>query len=229
MVEKDSHNGKEQSFDWDSIQRRIAELSVAMEEAEEISPEELQRIWERRAVELARVPVEEDESEHIRLVLMRLGREIYGIEAHHVFAIRPAGRITYVPRVPEWVAGVVNMRGRILSVIDLRRFFGLPLVEPERDDGSESIEEMYHLVVVETPGMEVALLVSDVLTVEALPIGRMQDAVGTVRGLRAEYVRGVVTDLGQDTTTGESGSMVVVLDLPALLADERLVVHEEVV
>jgi len=67
------------------------------------------------------------------------------------------------------------------------------------------------------------------LTVEALPIGRMQDAVGTVRGLRAEYVRGVVTDLGQDTTTGESGSMVVVLDLPALLADERLVVHEEVV
>jgi hypothetical protein len=53
--------------------------------------------------------------------------------------------------------------------------------------------------------------------------------VGTVRGLHPEYVLGVVACNGVDPGTEEKGSVVVVLDLAALLADERLVVHEEIV
>jgi chemotaxis signal transduction protein len=189
-------------FNWDSVRQRMTEAAVAIEESIDVSPEELREVWARRAAELAQLPSDD---------------------------VKPAELITYVPRVPEWVAGVVNLRGRIFSVVDLRRFFGLPAAEIKKEDDSEYGESVDHLVVVETPDMEIALLVDDVLTVEPVPVNRIQDTSGTVRGLRPEYVRGVVTYGGEGADVGENGSMVVVLDLLALLADERLIVHEEIV
>ena len=222
----DTEQGRD--FDWEAVRRRIAEATAAIEESIEVSPEELQRVWAQRAAVLAQAPVEEDTGEQIRLVLIRLGREIYGIDARYVYYVKPADLITHVPRVPEWVAGVVNLRGRILSVVDLRRFFGLPPAEISPDDDSES-EGVPSLVVVETPDMEVALVTDDVLTVESAPLSQIQDTTGTVRGLRPEYVRGVAACKSGDAGEEGDGSIVVVLDLVALLADERLIVHEEIV
>lgn len=222
----DTEQGR--SFDWESIRQRVTEVGRALEKSVEISPEEMRQIWARRAAELARAPVEEDESEQVKLMLIRLGREIYGFDARYVFSVRPAELITCVPRVPDWVTGVVNLRGRIFSVVDLRRFFDLPPAEAN-DDETEPGGSVSHLVVVETPDMEIALLADEVLTVESLPTSQMQDVTGTVRGLRPEYVQGVIARQGEDTDAGESSSMVVVLDLLALLADERLIVHEEIV
>ncbi len=224
------HSERGRDLDWETIRQRIAELNAAMEETVEISPEEMQRIWARRAAELAQVPDEEDEGDQVRLVLIRLGREMYGLDAQYVYYVKPTEGITLVPRVPDWVAGVINMRGRILSVVDLRQFFGLPAAS-EDDRNSDSLDEaMLQLVVVETPDMEIALLVDDVLTVESLPIGQMQDASGTVRGLRAEYVQGVIARQDPEADDGVEGDrLVVILDLLAVLSDPRLIVHEEIV
>jgi purine-binding chemotaxis protein CheW len=227
MNSSDPTNGQERGFDWDSVRQRIAAVNAALEKTDEIPQEVLEEIWARRAAELAKVPAEEDETEQTKLVLVRLGREIYGFDARNIFSIKPAELITYVPRVPDWVTGVVNLRGRILSVVNLRRFFRLPPAEGNGENDSDSAEGMAYMVVVETPTMEVALLVDDVLTVDTLLTSQMQDVTGTVRGLRPEYVRGVVTRTDEEAEG--NGTMVVVLDLPALLADERLIVREEIV
>ena len=87
---------------------------------------EIQQILDRRAAQLAQVPVEKDTGEQMALVLVRLGREICGLDARYVGRIRPVEHITHVPRVPDWVAGVTNLRGHVLSVIDLRTLFALP-------------------------------------------------------------------------------------------------------
>jgi purine-binding chemotaxis protein CheW len=209
------------------MRQRIAVANTALAGVDETVPEVMQQIWARRAAELAKVLVEEEEGEQIKLVLVQLGREVYGLDVQCVVDIKPAAQITPVPRVPDWVAGVVNLRGRILSVIDLRRFFGLPHVERGGENSlaqrPEPVEGMPYLVVVETPEMEVVLLADGVLDVEALLTSRMRDAADTVRGLPPEYVRGVAE------RRGEGDGMLVVLDLPALLADERLIIHEEVV
>jgi purine-binding chemotaxis protein CheW len=176
--------------------------------------ETLHQTWARRAARLARVPAQEEQGAHIDLVLARLGNEVYGLDVQHVSDIRPVKQFTRVPRTPAWVAGVVNLRGHILALLDLQRFLGLA--------GGKGPAKPY-LVVVEAADMEVALLVDEVLAVEALPAGRIHDAAGTLRGIRPEYVRGVV-ERGQNG----AGSMVVVLDLPALLADRQLVVYEEI-
>lgn len=234
-------NGRGGAFDWTSVRQRIVEASIALEGLDETAPEVMQAVWARRAAKWAEVPVEEEEGERIDLVLVRLGREVYGLDAQYVSVIRPLEQITSVPRVPDWVAGVVNVRGHILSVIDLRRFFGLPAtVEDSQDgargdaDGSAGTSHWFDpgtpsLVVVETPEMEVALLAQDVLTVEDLPASQIQGATGTVRGLRQEYVLGVAEYDSGDTSPDGEGPMLAVLDLPALLADERLIVHEEIV
>jgi purine-binding chemotaxis protein CheW len=206
---------KDGAFDWEDIRQRIAAAGAALSGMGQLAPEVVQEILERRAAQLAEVPLQEEEGERIELALIRLGSEIYGLEVRYVFDIRPVEQITRVPRVPDWVAGVVNLRGRILSVLDLQRFFGLPPAERDGDG---------FLVVVETPDVEVALLADDVLAVEVLPTSQVQDVADTIRGLPPEYVRGVA-ELGGNG----DGPMMVVLDLPALLADKKLIVREEII
>lgn len=225
MDENSLDNGLQSAFDWEGVRQRIAQANVALAGPDEIALEMVQQIWARRAARLAEIPVQEDEGEQIELVLVQLGREIYGLEAQYVFDIRPAEHITRVPRVPDWVAGVVNLRGRILSVVDLKRFFGLAHAEHNGDNGPATP----YLAVVETPDMELVLLVDEVLAVETLPASQMQDVADTIRGLPSEYVRGVAECRGEDIPTSGDGSMLVVLDLPVLLADKQLIIHEEII
>jgi len=218
MGENDLDKGQKRTFDWESAHRQITKASAALEGIGEIEPELMQRVWAQRASQLAKPPVREEEGEKIELALLQLGCEVYGVDVQYVREIGPAVQITRVPRVPEWVTGVVNLRGHILSVLDLRRFFELAPAETKEDD---LITPFLDLVVVETPAMEVALLADDVLAIEPFPTSRIQDITDIVRGIGSEYVSGVITR--------DDGAPVAVLDLPALLADERLIIEEEVV
>ena len=208
------------AFDWEAIHRRIAATSAALESLGEADPEIVERIWAQRAAQLAKPIVEEESDERIELALIQLGREVYAIDVRYILEIRPAEQITRVPRVPTWITGVVNLSGRIFSVLDLQNFFGLAPIAP--DESQEQITLYPDLVVVETLAMEVALLVEDVLAIDVFPSSQVQSATETIKGISSEYVRGVL-DWGADRPR-----MVVVLDIPSLLADERLIIQEEV-
>ena len=217
--------GQKRTFDWQAMSEQIASASAALHGMDEMAPEAMQELWARRAAKLAQVPADDVDGKRIDLVLIRLGREIYGLEAIYVSDIKPLEQITRVPRVPDWVAGVVNQRGRIYSVVNLQRFFKLPAAESE----GQTAPRRPFLLMVEIPEMEVALLADDVLSIEAIPAARIKDAIGTVRGLPPEYVRGVARRQNRDAKESAASSLLVVLDLPTILADERLIVREEIV
>jgi purine-binding chemotaxis protein CheW len=219
MSASDRERNQKRTFDWDGVRERIAAVNTALQEMEDADPELVERIWAQRAAQLAKPPARKEEGGQVELALVQLGREVYGIETQHIIEIRPAVRITRVPRVPEWMTGVTNLRGRILSVLDLRRFFGLAPAETKEED---SVTPFQDLVVVETPAMEVALLAEDVLEIEPFPTSRIQSVAETIRGVSTEYVRGVIE-------RGAGLPMIIVLDLPALLADERLIIQEKVI
>jgi purine-binding chemotaxis protein CheW len=195
----------------------------------------VEQILAQRAARLAEAPVEEEAGEQIMLVLVRLGREVYGLDAQYVGRIRPVEQITRVPRVPNWVAGVTNLRGHVLSVVDLRILFGLPSISTNGhrgnghgDDSAPKAPEQgsAYLVAIETPEMELALLVDAVLSVVALPVSQIQETTSTIRGLRAEHVMGI----GKwRATPGDKEELLAVLDMAALASDERLIIHEEIV
>ncbi len=182
---------------------------------DEMTTEMLEQIWTRRAEALAEKVAEDDGGEQLSVVLVRLGQEVYGLEAHYVFDARPLERITPVPRAPGWMAGVVNVRGRIYPVLDLAGFLGLPAAS----NGAGA-----YLVVVQSEALELALKVDDVLSVVALPVNRIQEA-GETLNIPAAVVRGMVqSDEGADLPP-----FLVILDLPQLLSDPQLIIHEELV
>src|SRR5438874_4320237 len=71
-------------------------------------------------------------SEERQLVVFQLGAELYGVEIARVHEIIRLQTVTRVPRAPSFVEGVINLRGKVIPVVDLRRRFGLPTVEHTR-------------------------------------------------------------------------------------------------
>ncbi len=221
------NNGGNDTFDWGGLRQQLADTLQELESsADAQATGKFQEILAQRARQLAQVPASEDQGQHLELVLIRLGRELYGLEARYIFRIRPATQITRVPRVPAWIMGVANIRGRVLSVFDLRAYLGL--ADGEKNGAGPT---QPYLVVIETPEMELALLADEVLDVVSLPITRIQAVDEVVRGIPQDYVRGIVNELeiqGHGNGRDDHRHLLIVLDLRALLADERLVVHEEV-
>lgn len=67
-----------------------------------------------------------------RFLIVRLGGEAYGVQVLKVREIVPLQRITPVPQAPAFLTGVMNLRGRVIAVVDLRQTFNLPVVNGER-------------------------------------------------------------------------------------------------
>ena len=174
---------------------------------EAMSPEEVARILQTRAQTLAQVPPQEGLGTMAQVVTFTLGDEVYGIEAVHVENIYALEGLTPVPCTPDFVTGVVNLRGRIYSVIDLHRFMGLAGI---------TTDENTQIIAVNVAGLEIGLLANDVRSVGSLSLEQLGPALPTVTHVAAEYTRGVTPD------------MTVLLDLEALVRDRRMVVHEEV-
>ncbi len=207
--------------DWESVRQKMTGSSASPAWTEDVSRDLLEQTWARRAAQVAQVIEDGESGEQIDIAVIRLGREVYGLDTNYIFDIRVMGSVTRVPRVPDWMAGVTNLRGRIISVLDLQRFLGLP---PAEDDSAAEPATPY-LVVVETPAMELAILVNEVQAIKALPISQIQESSSAVRGIPADYMRGIVISAQGE----EDAAPLLVLDLPNLLADKRLIVHEDIV
>ncbi len=104
---------------------------------------------------------EETAQDGRHLVVFRLGNEAYGIDVRTTREIFHLQGITHVPNAPEYVEGVINLRGKVVPVIDLRKRFGVEVTKATTDS---------RIVVVEYDGEDVGLIVDaveEVLTVEA--------------------------------------------------------------
>jgi purine-binding chemotaxis protein CheW len=170
------------------------------------SPE--RELLEMRAARLAEpLPDDQVHRELIELVLFRLGGERYGIESRHVREVFRARECTPVPCTPPFVLGVVNVRGRITSVLDLRKLFDLP--------GAEG-EDTLPVLILSSGEMEFGVAADEVLGVARVSPADLQADLPTVGGARAEYLKGVRAD------------RLIVLDGGRMLSDPGLVVQEEV-
>lgn len=120
--------------------------------------------------------------EEIKVIVFNLGNEEYGIEVEKVQTIERLMPITRVPKTYAFVKGVVNLRGVVIPVIDLRGRFGLP--EAEYTDQTR-------IIIVAVNEMQVGFIVdsaSDVIDLNSDSIDTPPEVVG---GVKAKYLRGV--------------------------------------
>jgi purine-binding chemotaxis protein CheW len=145
--------------------------------------------------------LEQDE----QLVAFRLADEAFGVPLALVHEILRAGEIARVPDSPEYLRGVVNLRGKIVPVIDLRCRLALPAAE---DTGSTRI------VFVEAEQGLVGMLVDGVSQVIRLPAAQIEQPSDLLADIKSDLVLGAGR-LGDD--------LIFLLDLPKTLhLDERV-------
>ena len=119
----------------------------------------------------------------LHLIAFQLDREEYGVPVSSVREVSRVGEITRVPQAPEHIRGVMNLRGRILPVLELRTRLGHPpLVAP----GPKA-----RVVVAEVHGRVLGLLVDAVAQVLKIPSDRVVPPPDDARSIEADYLTGV--------------------------------------
>jgi purine-binding chemotaxis protein CheW len=133
-----------------------------------------------------------------QIVVCELGAERYGIDIGSVYEIIRFQPITAVPAAPSFVEGVLNLRGRIIPVVDLAGRFGLAR-KARTEDG--------RIVVAGTAGVRVGLIVDGVSEVLLVPEEAIEETPGVAAGRDSAYIKGIAK-LGDQ--------LVILLDLDAL-------------
>ncbi|MBV8579087.1 MAG: chemotaxis protein CheW [Candidatus Eremiobacteraeota bacterium] len=121
-------------------------------------------------------------SETIQVVSFKLGSEEYGVDIAQVQEINRMVAVTHVPRAPQFMEGVINLRGQLIPIIDLRTRFAMPRTEHTKNT---------RIVVTEIGTKRVGMVVDSVSEVLRLPVEQIEAAPEMITGVDTEYIRGV--------------------------------------
>lgn len=143
------------------------------------------------------------DAELMQLVTFSIGEEEFGVDILKVQEIIRTMEITKVPRAPQFVEGVINLRGKVIPIIDLRKRFGLQTKDHDKHT---------RIIVIEISNMIVGFVVDSVSEVLRIPAGTVEPPPPVVAGLESEYISGV----------GKlEDRLLILLDLNRLLSGEE--------
>lgn len=190
--------------DWTALRERLEAALTSSPERDR--RDDLERL-ERRTRALAKRidPVVEREDD-LELVVFRCGKETYAIEAESVVEIVRLSALTAVPGVPEYIRGVMNRRGEVLLIADLRGLLGGANTEPNRSE---------KVIVCGGGAAELGILVDEADELRRLPRNGVLEAATVRAPESSELIRGVTADA------------TVVLDAVSLLRDPRLYIQQK--
>ncbi len=139
----------------------------------------------------------------IQLVTFKLQEETYGINVMQVREVLRVSEIAPVPGAPPYVLGIINLRGNVVTVIDTRSRFGLPVTE--RDDASR-------IVIIESEKQVVGILVDSVAEVVELTMAEVDSAPNVGNEESSRYIQGVAN---------REEDLLILVDLNKLLTEEE--------
>ncbi|MCA0754056.1 chemotaxis protein CheW [Paenibacillus sp. N4] len=148
--------------------------------------------------------------EELKVIVFALGTEEYGIEVDKVRTIERMSPITRVPKTASFIKGVINLRGVVVPVIDLRGRFQLTETTPTENS---------RIIVVAVAEMEVGFIVdsaNDVIDIDTDTIDLPPEIVG---GIKAKYLRGIAK-LGE-------GRLLIMLNLSEVLNKNEIIQLEQ--
>ncbi len=145
-----------------------------------------------------------EEVETNQYVTFLIARETYGVEVLRVQEIIGMTGITHVPNSMEFMRGVINLRGTVVPVVDMRLRFGME----EKDYDNFTV-----ILIVEVKGYMVGMIVDSVADVVDIPIKNIQDTPHFSANIRTDYIKGIGR-IDED--------LVIVLNVDKILSTEEL-------
>lgn len=194
------------TIDWSEVRRRLEAAGQLLDEEFAPPPEQRRTILAARARALAAEPPAAAGPGFEALEFL-LAREHYALETSWVREVYPLRDFTPLPGTPDFVMGIIHLRGRIVSVLDLKKFFELP---------AQGLSDLNKVIVLGDGAMEFGILADAIVGVRRIARDDLQAPLPTLTEIRAEYLMGV-------TRQRE-----VVLDGHKLLSDPAIVVAAEV-
>ena len=203
-----SRQEKKTAIDWNEIHQRLESVRVTVERGWMPDAEQTKRILKARAQALAGESGKtQTDTEYLEVMEFRLAHEKYAVESRHVREVCTLENLTPLPGTPAFVPGIVNVRGEIFSVIDIKKFFDLP---------EKGLPDIHKIIVLHSENMLFGILADTIAGVRQIPLAEIQSSLPTLTGIREEYLKGVTPD------------RTVILDAEKLLADEKIIVREQV-
>jgi purine-binding chemotaxis protein CheW len=180
----------------------------AMTKPIEVALEKKRTILRSRAKKLSQeIESKGRDEEYFEVLEFLLAQETYAIETNFVREVYPMTELTPLPCTPVFVFGLINVRGQIMTVIDMKKFFDLP---------ERGITNLNKVIVVRKDAMELGILVDEIIGIRNLLVSELQPPLSTMTGIHAEYLKGV------------TGERLIVLDMERFLTDKKLIVQEEI-
>jgi len=169
---------------------------------------EIQTLLHNRTLAMAIEPMQKRESSTImEIVEFVLAGEKYGIESAWVREVYPLKDFTPLPGVPACILGIVNVRGQIIPIVDLKRFFNL---------NEKGIGELNKLIIIRNDTMEFGILADVVCGTKQIYKEDILPVPTTITSIGEEYLKGVTAD------------QLIILSAEILLSDKNIIVNEEV-
>ena len=145
-----------------------------------------------------------------QVVVFDLNEEAHGVDISQVREIIPMEEITRVPRAPEFVEGVINLRGKVNPVVDLRARFSMPSTERTDEHG---------IVVVDVDGQDIGMVVDAVTEVSRTPSDSIEPPSSVITTDDSEYLTGIVkTD----------DKLIILLDIAKVISESEASALEEI-
>jgi purine-binding chemotaxis protein CheW len=194
---------------WANLHRRLDMSQAALKRKLTPGLEEKRKILRDRARLLAATRKADATAPGslLEIVEFVLGPERYGIESSCIREIYPLNEFTPLPCTPPFVLGLVNVRGQILSIINIKKLFDLP---------EKGLTDLNKIVIVHAHSIELGILADAILGTRSIAPEDLHPALPTLTGIRANYLQGITQD------------SLVVLDVGKILADEKILVDEVV-
>jgi purine-binding chemotaxis protein CheW len=156
-----------------------------------------------RAERLASVPVDTQQGDQIEVIICRLGDERYAVETRVLRAVQWTGAATPVPSTPDYVLGLVSIRGEIITLLELAAMLGLPTRSISSQTGTRPA------LLIGLSGVRAGLVVDEVLGVDQMRLDTLQPALS-----------------GREFARGVAPGPIVLLDVESLLKSGRFDVDE---
>ncbi|MFC0557754.1 chemotaxis protein CheW [Halalkalibacter alkalisediminis] len=121
--------------------------------------------------------------QELKVIVFQLKDEEYAIEVDYIQSIERMQHVTRIPRTYPFVTGVMNLRGVITPIINLRKRFGIE---------EKEIDEATRILVISKDQLEIGVIVDGANDVIDIPVEKIEPPPEVIGGVEADYLRGVV-------------------------------------
>lgn len=147
--------------------------------------------------------VKKTATQDLQAVVFMLNRAYYGVPILQVQEIVKMTEITELPNTPDFVQGIVNLRGKIIPIIDMRKRFGLP---------QEKIDENWKILILKEEDVLFGVMVDQISEVEKVPSALIEKPPKIVAGVNGKFINGIAKT---------ENRLLILLDIAKILSDEE--------